>query len=80
MKILMKKAAYEVKEFLFYFLLFFGAPLCLFSGFLTIKGIIIVTGVAMIGFFILCVVCYCLQTRREKKTAAKAKLLKRSEI
>ena len=75
----MKRAVYEVKEFLFYFILFTAPALCLCSLFFTLKAMFIMTGSMMVAFFIFCVVCYILQTRKEKKRAAKAKL-KRSEV
>ena len=79
MKKIMRRAIYEVKEFILYFALCASPALCLFSVFLTLKGMIIVTGMMMIGFFILCVICYCLQTHKEKKAAKKVAKLKRSE-
>lgn len=85
MKKTLKRIAYEVKEFLSYFVLFASPALALASLFLTLKGMLMLTGLTMGAFFIFCVVCYILQTRREKKraikmAAKKAAKLKRSEI
>lgn len=85
MKKILRRAAHEVKEFLLYFALFASPALALVSLFLTLKGMLMITAIMMAGWFIICVVCYILQTRREKKramkmVAKKAAKLKRSEI
>lgn len=77
---IIKRVAYEAKEFILFFALLASPALCLASIFLTVKGMFIITGMMMTAFFLLCVVCYFLQTRREEKRAAKkAAKLKRSE-
>lgn len=79
MKKVIKKVAYEVKEFLKLFMLGYIPCMVFMSLFFTLKGLILLTVWAATAFLIFCVVCYVLQTRKEKKMAAKAKL-KRSEI
>ena len=80
MKKIMRRAIYEVKEFILYFALCASPALCLASVFLTLKGMIIITGMMMVAFLLFCIVCYCLQTHKEKMAAKKAAKLKRSEV
>lgn len=78
MKKLVKRIAYEAKEFIKLFMLGYVPCLTFMSLFFTIKGLALLTVWVAAGFFLFCVVCYILQTRKEKRIA-KAKL-KRSEI
>ncbi len=77
MKKVVKRIGYEVKEFLKLFMLGYIPCFMFLSLFLTLKGLALFTAWTAAGFFVICVVCYILQTHREKKRAAK---LKRSEI
>ena len=79
MKKVVKRMAYEVKEFVLYFTLCVSPALCLASIFFTVKGMIIITGMMMVAFLLFCIVCYCLQTHKEKMAAKKVAKLKRSE-
>lgn len=79
MKKVIKKVAYEVKEFLKLFMLGYIPCMVFMSLFFTLKGLMLLTVWAATGFLILCIICYILQTRKEKKMAAKAKI-RRSEI
>lgn len=77
MKKLVKRIGCEVKEFFKLFMLGYIPCFMLLSLFLTLKGLALFTAWTAAGFFVICVVCYILQTHREKKRAAK---IKRSEI
>jgi len=80
MKKVVKRIGHEGKEFLKLFMLGYIPCFLFLSLFLTLKGLALFTALTVAGFFVICVVCYILQTCREKRAAKKAAKLKRSEI